>query len=106
MAEIFGSFGRVISGNTLGSSIGSLARQILSDKIARIYQAFKDETTYEGSLIDATTAIAKLQALLANVNPEGQAAKDIQEYIDLIRDRKSTRLNSSHIPLSRMPSSA
>ena len=26
--------------------------------------------------------------------------------IDIIRDRKSTRLNSSHIPLSRMPSSA
>ena len=25
---------------------------------------------------------------------------------DLIEDRKSTRLNSSHIPLSRMPSSA
>ena len=25
---------------------------------------------------------------------------------ELIRDRKSTRLNSSHIPLSRMPSSA
>ena len=25
---------------------------------------------------------------------------------DLLRDRKSTRLNSSHIPLSRMPSSA
>ena len=28
------------------------------------------------------------------------------EDIDLDRDRKSTRLNSSHIPLSRMPSSA
>ena len=26
--------------------------------------------------------------------------------LDKIRDRKSTRLNSSHIPLSRMPSSA
>ena len=26
--------------------------------------------------------------------------------IDLVKDRKSTRLNSSHIPLSRMPSSA
>ena len=26
--------------------------------------------------------------------------------IDTLRDRKSTRLNSSHIPLSRMPSSA
>ena len=25
---------------------------------------------------------------------------------DFVRDRKSTRLNSSHIPLSRMPSSA
>ena len=25
---------------------------------------------------------------------------------DLLKDRKSTRLNSSHIPLSRMPSSA
>ena len=29
----------------------------------------------------------------------------IKEFLDL-RDRKSTRLNSSHIPLSRMPSSA
>ena len=28
------------------------------------------------------------------------------DYIDDSRDRKSTRLNSSHIPLSRMPSSA
>ena len=26
--------------------------------------------------------------------------------IGAVRDRKSTRLNSSHIPLSRMPSSA
>ena len=25
---------------------------------------------------------------------------------DVIRDRKSTRLNSSHMPVSRMPSSA
>ena len=27
-------------------------------------------------------------------------------HIDVVPDRKSTRLNSSHIPLSRMPSSA
>ena len=26
--------------------------------------------------------------------------------VEELRDRKSTRLNSSHIPLSRMPSSA
>ena len=27
-------------------------------------------------------------------------------HLGVCRDRKSTRLNSSHIPLSRMPSSA
>ena len=30
----------------------------------------------------------------------------VTKYIEDVRDRKSTRLNSSHIPLSRMPSSA
>ena len=29
-----------------------------------------------------------------------------QRWTQLLLDRKSTRLNSSHIPLSRMPSSA
>ena len=29
-----------------------------------------------------------------------------QQYLFVLQDRKSTRLNSSHIPLSRMPSSA
>ena len=38
----------------------------------------------------------------AMVNQDA-AAKDYQEHLE---DRKSTRLNSSHIPLSRMPSSA
>ena len=42
---------------------------------------------------------------------ENLRIKDEEEDIDpaideQIRDRKSTRLNSSHIPLSRMPSSA
>ena len=36
----------------------------------------------------------------------GQMAKQITEIRSLLSDRKSTRLNSSHIPLSRMPSSA
>ena len=30
----------------------------------------------------------------------------LRSYWDMWSDRKSTRLNSSHIPLSRMPSSA
>ena len=33
-------------------------------------------------------------------------AVGIEEDEQIDRDRKSTRLNSSHIPLSRMPSSA
>ena len=32
--------------------------------------------------------------------------KNYAGYGQMIEDRKSTRLNSSHIPLSRMPSSA
>ena len=36
---------------------------------------------------------------------EGEAAFSLVEKIRRL-DRKSTRLNSSHIPLSRMPSSA
>ena len=38
-----------------------------------------------------------------------QQLMELQEFLGLndeISDRKSTRLNSSHIPLSRMPSSA
>ena len=35
-----------------------------------------------------------------------QIYQNISALLKLMRDRKSTRLNSSHIPLSRMPSSA
>ena len=37
---------------------------------------------------------------------EAEVAKMKQEASNAVQDRKSTRLNSSHIPLSRMPSSA
>ena len=37
-------------------------------------------------------------------NGKTTALQDLE--LEKIRDRKSTRLNSSHIPLSRMPSSA
>ena len=46
-----------------------------------------------------------------NDGPEGaqrmrEAVRDATELASPIRDRKSTRLNSSHIQKSRMPSSA
>ena len=46
-------------------------------------------------LLQATNRLAEAESLM-------RRALQINEY----RDRKSTRLNSSHIPLSRMPSSA
>ena len=55
------------------------------------------------------------QINIQNINPNGNASGDYvvtadngsanDTFIDM-GDRKSTRLNSSHIPLSRMPSSA
>ena len=36
----------------------------------------------------------------------GTAMTEASEFLQIYKDRKSTRLNSSHIPLSRMPSSA
>ena len=37
----------------------------------------------------------------------GRARKELAERgVDALLDRKSTRLNSSHVSLSRMPSSA
>ena len=42
----------------------------------------------------------------APVPPPAPAKPARSEALTLLADRKSTRLNSSHIPLSRMPSSA
>ena len=50
-------------------------------------------------------AKAKAQMELAKLAQDGELAKMANET-KLFEDRKSTRLNSSHIPLSRMPSSA
>ena len=44
-------------------------------------------------------------AVKSTVNGSVNRFRDIGEFSEL-GDRKSTRLNSSHIPLSRMPSSA
>ena len=49
---------------------------------------------------DETAAARNLAAILR------QTAPDVEIVATLERDRKSTRLNSSHMPKSRMPSSA
>ena len=41
------------------------------------------------------------------LTPEQERIREaVQKICEKFEDRKSTRLNSSHIPLSRMPSSA
>ena len=37
---------------------------------------------------------------------EGKLWAEVQRVVEEVQDRKSTRLNSSHLPTSRMPSSA
>ena len=52
--------------------------------------------------VAGTTATAPDGTVLCPGDAYGQAIA----ALEIIEDRKSTRLNSSHIPLSRMPSSA
>ena len=56
-----------------------------------------------------STAVAHARrddGFTANITGSSVTAKRISIRGSKFRDRKSTRLNSSHIPLSRMPSSA
>ena len=60
---------------------------------------------------DATTdAIAEVKTSVTAVNDNvkllAAQVTTLQAAVATLIDRKSTRLNSSHIPLSRMPSSA
>ena len=72
-----------------------------------VLQAISDDAryTYAGHLPPTSSELLKLDCLPDLVlhtdpNPESD------ETQDLIKDRKSTRLNSSHVSESRMPSSA
>ena len=48
----------------------------------------------------------RLFGLTGNEGNHGEDVKELYYYADATPDRKSTRLNSSHLKLSRMPSSA
>ena len=58
-----------------------------------------------GSLL--TIVLTEFSIAMPVLNKSAPAGPDIMVYVDhLDADRKSTRLNSSHSTLSRMPSSA
>ena len=58
----------------------------------------------QGEIYDAYQRCLRLMSYLQAVESMGLITA--AEYRNFEIDRKSTRLNSSHIPLSRMPSSA
>ena len=55
---------------------------------------------------EALAPVAQAMYSHAPYDPKNQTTPHLRETIRISSDRKSTRLNSSHIPLSRMPSSA
>ena len=74
------------------------------------YRAMPPSSPFPGlvefdAMAMVTTAIEVAKLALAEAGPV-QAVGITNQRASTIVDRKSTRLNSSHIPLSRMPSSA
>ena len=58
------------------------------------------EALHEADIADLRTRIGMSSSAIADQVPQQE------KVIDLVLDRKSTRLNSSHLARSRMPSSA
>ena len=106
-----------MTNNGLGVIKNSRGKYALSDEC--IDGLFREENggTSQEQIKHIRSAKEKLQALLRgprvpSIDFESSHENIQKESKELIRavksflDRKSTRLNSSHIPLSRMPSSA
>ena len=67
--------------------VTSALRRYLETRFARL-----DRYELKAGIVQVVLSVEKLQHKA--------------EAVCVVQDRKSTRLNSSHIPLSRMPSSA
>ena len=97
-------------GDAASSVIGALAPGLIFsvNPIDLTAQALVDPELYKKTLrplLDDDRYAAIVFAVI--ISSPVIARRKNQQIIDAIReDRKSTRLNSSHIPLSRMPSSA
>ena len=76
---------------------GAAAKILVVDDHEPLAQALSSILTRSGYQVVVSPTADNLLALIAAEKPQLM-------LLDI--DRKSTRLNSSHIPLSRMPSSA
>ena len=84
----------ILGAGKIGESlIAGLRSSDWADIIATSRREERAQALAERYKVGATTS-----------NPEAIHGADV--VVLAVKDRKSTRLNSSHIPLSRMPSSA
>src|ERR1051326_3494215 len=97
--------------------VRSEVRQQTAQGLADAVQAFQRVQSEQGAQLSRTAALVAelptLKALMTTDDPATVQDASIdfwkttgEDLLVLAGDRKSTRLNSSHIPLSRMPSSA
>ena len=85
----------------VGSIVGVLFAGILSDKLGR-----KLTMVISAVLVmSGFTVTNRMHNGINILEMRDSETRDIF-YIAFVEDRKSTRLNSSHLKLSRMPSSA
>ena len=93
---------RELSAKDLSVGAARLSAELIA--IDRQVRELAGNAALVNSLVDASQRNAYIQPLL-----ESMTLSNVTHYQIIVRnyrDRKSTRLNSSHIPLSRMPSSA
>ena len=77
---------------------------INNKKIAVIMPAYNAEKTLEQTYNELYKDIVD-EIILVDDNSSDKT-KEVAKKLGITTDRKSTRLNSSHMPKSRMPSSA
>ena len=73
-----------------------LARRLIEDQIAVTVADLKRVDSYLRADLSPSTCVLV----------EDNGKRSLKKIVTAIRDRKSTRLNSSHLDVSRMPSSA
>ena len=90
----------VIPANYSGSSHSKVKKIYYADNISTAHQELIDRFNEEHA--------GKIEVVPVNLPFSKFSTNERKELLTRAfrRDRKSTRLNSSHIPLSRMPSSA
>ena len=109
IVSLFVVFGSQAQTSYLDSLKNSLQKPVSSDTM-RVFQYNEIAWTYLDYSLDSTYIFANRALRLAQKRDYANGIMDAKNtlgiYYRYLSDRKSTRLNSSHVSQSRMPSSA